>query len=362
MQHTRELTKLLVTTDGGILCPVVTIQYACIKLILDITAFKQITSTQLIILFNRERTDFEQEQMESSGTNNLYDIEAAWTALGIIHISIVVVPTLVFGITILVLLRRLAMISGVNPIIVLYSTVAIFCNLGTLSYSLLGDVSLVTGIPILGNCTSYPVGSIQFVVRFCFETVLTLTIAVIAIFQFLILHYGHERITSKMAIIVFFVVTAISLMVGTVFLASPLVEIRGSHCTVSDRDMNAIGTAVWIVIGYGIPLVLTVVFSALICSKVKKDVSTQRNSIVSSVVTVNIINISVYVIFRLSSTFMYFIFLVKIQQEQLLNVLTVVSRYFNDITYPAALFSILIVHKGLRGLIFKRRLSTPALT
>lgn len=289
--------------------------------------------------------------------DNLYDIEVAWTALGIIHISIVVVPTLVLGVTILVLLRRLAMISGVNPIIVLYSAVAVVCNLGTLSYSLLGDVSLITGIPILGNCTSFPASSLQFVVRFCFETVLTLTIAVIAIFQLLILYYG-QRVTSKMAIIVFFVVTAISLLVGMVFLGSPLVEIRGSHCTVSNRDLNAIGTAMWIVIGYGIPLVLTVVFSALICSKVKKDVSTSRNSIVSSVVAVNIINISVYVVFRLSSTFIYFVSLVNLQQEQLLHVLTVVSRYFNDITYPAALFSILIVHKGLRGLVFKRRMST----
>ena len=294
--------------------------------------------------------------MGSNRTNYLYDIDAAWTALGILHIAIVILPTLVLGITVLVFLYKLAKISGVNPILVLYSAVAIFCNLGTLSYSLLGDISLITDIPILGNCTSFPESSIQFVVRFCFETVLTLNIAVIAIFQLLILNYG-KKVTSKMAIIVVIVVAAISLLVGCLFLGSPVVEIRGSLCTVSNRDLNAIGTALWILIGYGIPLMITVVFSALICSKVKNDVSASRKSIVSSVVAVNIINISVYVVFRLSSTLMYFAALVNIQQVQLLNLLTVVSRYFNDITYPAALFSILIVHKGLRGLIFKRRLS-----
>lgn len=285
--------------------------------------------------------------------------EAAWTALGVLHISIVVLPTLAFGIMILVLLRQLAMISGFNPIIVLYAGVAIVCNLGTLSYILLGDISLISGIPILGNCSSFPVSSIQFTVRFCFETTLTLSIAVITIFQLLVLHYG-QRITPKMAIIVFFTVIGISLLVGTLFLSTPVVEIRGSHCTVSNRDLNAIGTALWILIGYGIPLVLTVTFSAFICSKVKSDVSTSRSSIVSSVVVVNIINISVYVIFRLCSSLMYFVSLANCQQVQLLNVLTVTSRYFNDITYPAVLFSILVLHKGLRGLLFKRRLSTYA--
>ena len=156
---------------------------------------------------------------------------------------------------------------------------------------------------------------------------------------------------------VFVIVTIVSLLVGCLFLATPVVEIRGSHCTVSNRDLNAIGTVIWILAGYGIPLVLTVVFSALIYSKVNSDVSIDRRSVVTSVVAVNIINISVYVVFRLSSTVVYFVSLSNVQQEQLLNVLTVFSRYFNDITYPAALFSILIVHRGLRGLIFKRRLS-----
>lgn len=73
---------------------------------------------------------------------NDQDLVTIYTALGIAHLIIVVVPSLVLSSIVLYYLLRLMKTSGVKPVTLLVFFLAILCMLGPRSYGIIWDISL----------------------------------------------------------------------------------------------------------------------------------------------------------------------------------------------------------------------------
>ena len=140
------------------------------------------------------------EEANSSVDEELITI---YKALGISHIIIVVVPTLVLASVVIYCLCMLMKASGVTHVSLLFLFLAVLCMLTPLSYGVLWDVSLIAAIPVFGNCTSqHPVIGIQFMIVFGLAVAVLVTIAVIAVLQFMVLQC-REAVILKYVIVVY---------------------------------------------------------------------------------------------------------------------------------------------------------------
>ena len=287
--------------------------------------------------------------MSVNGTEGVFDAVTALTALGIVHVAVIIVPTQLLGAPIAFAIYKHMRSTGINPVTLLYLYVAIICILGTLINGFLLDISLITGSSFLGNCTHYPVNKIQLVIYFDLHTVLAMTVGVIAVIQFMILKYG-KLIKPTIATALFIVVGVASFGLSCIFFNGQAIEIRGSVCK-SITNAGAINVGVWTAFAYAIPLAVTITFSILTCAKLKKGLSTQQMTIVASVVRINAINIAVYVGFRICYITIFYTSTAVVTPQTKLNTFTIIARYVNDLIYPATLISILLVHKGLRDML-----------
>ena len=285
--------------------------------------------------------------MTANGTDEEFDAVTALTALGVIHVLVVVVPTQLLGAPIVFIIHKHMRRTGINPVTLLYLYVTVVCMLGTIINGFLLDVSLITGSSFLGNCTNFPVNKIQLVVYFGFHTALAMTVGVIAVTQFLTLRYG-KIVKSTFTTLLFSAVVFASFGLSCIFFNGQAIEIRGSVCK-SNTKAGATNAGVWTAFAYAIPLAITILFSTLTCTKVKNAVSTQQMTVVASVVKINAINIAVYVVFRLCYVTIFYTSVGVVKPQAKLNTFTIIARYVNDLIYPATLASIVLVHKGLRS-------------
>ena len=101
----------------------------------------------------------------------------------------------------------------------------------------------------------------------------------------------------KYVIVVYAGLMVTSFGVSCIFFNGGYTEIRGSHCK-AHIESGVINVAVWTTIAYAAPILVIVIFSVLICQKVKKDVVTENRTIVRSVVALSVLNIFAYVVLR----------------------------------------------------------------
>ena len=182
---------------------------------------------------------------ENGRTNTSSDEELVtiYKAMGIADLIIVVIPTLVLASVVLYYLCRLMKTSGVKPVSLLFVFLAILCMLGPLSYGILWDISLITAVPVFGNCTApHPVYAIQYVLQFGIGMAISITIAMIAVFQFMVLKC-RRAIMVKHVIAVYVGTMVISFGFSCIFFNGGYTEIRGSHCK-AFRDSGAVNVAV----------------------------------------------------------------------------------------------------------------------
>ena len=91
----------------------------------------------------------------------------------------------------------------------------------------------------------------------------------------------------------------------------------------------------------------------LTCNKVTKAIVqplSDEKPLVTSIVQINVFNILLYSTFRLAFILLYFLGSRLLDRDEDTAVVTIISRHLNDASYPATLISILVVHKGLRGI------------
>ena len=290
------------------------------------------------------------------------ELVTIYKALGTAHLIIVVMPTQVLASIVIYCLYILMKTSGVKPVSLLFLFLAILCMLGPLSYGILWDVSLITAIPILGNCTSqHPVYVVQYLLQFGIGMVISVTIAMIAVLQFMVLQC-RAAIMVKYVIVVYAGLMVTSFGVSCIFFNGGYTEIRGSHCK-AHIESGVINVAVWTTIAYAAPILVTVIFSVLICQKVKKDVVTENRTIVRSVVALSVLNIFAYVVLRVGALLVYFTVVSINPTKNTVYLWTTISRYVGELNLPLTVISILVIHSNIRRMVLSRcRYTTSSTT
>ena len=286
-------------------------------------------------------------------TNNTL-VAPLLSAAAYLHIILIIVPTIVLGIIIIMVICK-EKPSRQAPITVFYLAMAMFSVAAVLTYGLLWDISLITDIPFLGECGTYPLYNIYNIMYFSFHSIIALNVGATAVFQFLVLIHG-KRITSKWVYIALFSLIITSIGISCIFFnGRNSTRIRGSNCIFLGLE-GLINFVLWLPLAYTVPLALTIVFSVLTCKKVKKSVIQPLNdekSLATSIAQINMFNILLYTTFRLASVLLYFLVSRLLKRNEDTAVTLIISRHLNDASYPATLISILVVHKGIRRMATK---------
>ena len=291
--------------------------------------------------------------MESNETNSS-TLDTFLIGLGIVHLILVWLPSVVLGITSLIFISKLLKPLQINSTIFLYFMIVIISILGPSTYGLLSDISLIIGIPKI--CTFYPSGNVVALSFIIFHTLLSGITGLVAVLQFVILKYG-KRLTLKTTVIALIIVTILSVAIpcAVVFNEYDYIEIRGTQC-VSDPDTTQLHLAILLLFGYLPPLVITIAATIVTHFKLKRSVvDHKRSQIVKSVLAINSVNIVQFNVFRAAAVIIFYIGISVAPKDDIamFKLLTVIGRYIADLSYPVTICSILIVHKSLRSMVLE---------
>ena len=291
--------------------------------------------------------------MESYEANSS-SLDSVLIGLGIVHLVLVWMPCVVLGTAGLILIFMVIKVNlafKINSMILLYSVMIALSIFGPSTYGLLSDISLIIGSPQI--CKYYPSGLAYIIAFLVVHMLMCSVIGLASIFQFVILKYG-KRLTVKTTFISLFVATGISVIIpcAVMFNEFDSIEIRGAQC-VDDGKTSQIHLAILVTIGYCPPLVITIAASIITHFYLKKNVTDQnKSSIVQSALAINVFNIVQFIVFRGTGVILFHIgaSLGLGGDITTYKILTVVSRFIADLSYPVTICSILMVHKSLRSM------------
>ena len=292
-----------------------------------------------------------------NGTNTTADLATALIGLGIAHLLCVCVLSLVVGTFVTILIGKLLKTARDktpaihNLLLILYLIVISTCMLGPVSYGILWDISLITGIPVMGNCASYP-SNIMGILAFCvFQMLLSYLIGLIALIQLITVKYD-KKLTAKSSIAVVFVIVFMSTVLSSavVFNERDTAEIRGSLCVTDEKAVQR-DTAILLALGYIPSFAITIVATVLTYIKIKDHVIDPKTGIIKSVLAINIFNIVQYNIFRATAFLVFYTAVSAAPSDDgtIFKICTVLGRYIADLSYPVTIFAILFLHKSIRS-------------
>ena len=285
-----------------------------------------------------------------------HSTQKVYVAIGIIHLIIVVIPSLVIVPVVLYYIYLIMKQSGAKPVIFLYAVMAVLCFIGPLTYGILADVGLIANIPVYGNCSSSPYRTyaIQAVLPLAMHAILTITIALIAAVQFSIVYFRFQ-ITLKMVCAAFLFIVVYSFAINSLRFTGTYREIRGTFCS-QEHVIATIYSSILLVAAFIVPLIVTVICSVLTCLKMKKSmVNTTGYSAVRSVVVLNTFNITCYLALTVPGIVVYFLgkqLRASEQSQETLDQLVVIGQYIIEFSYPITALSILIRHSRIRQMAF----------
>ena len=139
-----------------------------------------------------------------------------YVAIGIIHLVIVVIPSLVIVPVVLYYIYLIMKQSGAKPVLFLYAVMAVLCFIGPLTHGILADVGVIANIPVYGNCFSSPYRTyaIQAVLPLAMHAILAITVALISAVQFSMLYFRFQ-ITLKMVCAAFLFIVIYSFVINS---------------------------------------------------------------------------------------------------------------------------------------------------
>eukprot|EP00731_Ephydatia_muelleri_P005552 Em0002g1728a len=286
-----------------------------------------------------------------------HSTEEVYVAIGIIHLVIVVIPSLVIVPVVLYYIYRVMKQSGVKPVIFLCAVVAVLCITGPLTHGILTDVGVIANIPVYGNCSSpYLTSAIRAFLASGIHSTVVLTLTLISAVKFSMLFYFRFQITLKMVCAAFLFIVVYSFAINSLRFTGTYREIRGPIC--SQEGGIATISNIILSVAFVIPLIVAVGCSVLTCLKTKNSMAGAiGKSMVRSVVVlhVNTFNITCYVALRVPGLVIYYLgkeLSASEQSQETLNQLVVIGQYIGDVSYPLTALSILILHYGIRQMAF----------
>lgn len=278
---------------------------------------------------------------------------SAFVAVGVIHILLVVIPSLLFGCIILVLLLTNRNLK--DPISIIFGSIAVVCILGPMMYGLLTDISLITDKPVIGSCdTPFGVGVFWFIYS-SFHCFLLWITVLLSVTQYFLVQSGVRRVTSGRVWTAIAAIMLASLVFNIPNFASGFVgqaglRIRGSVCLEESSEAKLIvDVYVFIMLILLVLSIATVIInSVLICRKVKQSIIEMKTA--CSVVLMTVLMITATILFRLPA-----IVLQIIPQDYFHNFATgplfyqwVFSSYIMELNYPLYSFLAIVLHKSIR--------------
>ena len=303
--------------------------------------------------------------MEAINTTNLTQVDqldfsqftSTVIAIGVGHLLLVVIPTLILGPLILGVFISNKKLR--DPVSILFMCITVVCVLGPLTYGLLLDLSLITDFPLLGPCETIR-GRPFWSSLYFFQILQVTSSASLIVVQHITVRWGQFKLSIRGAINIFI---AIFLLVLTMSLPNWLSIIDTSTITVTIREslcfssstplsfmlflVNALSAITLLATSYTIILL----FSILTVKYVKKHTIDNKKAVRDVLIIMVALTTSV-IIFRLIPIFR-FVAQPSLSFDEEAAVSAWATDFSSDVSYPLFLLLTLFVHKTVRTTVFR---------
>ena len=290
------------------------------------------------------------DQLDFSGFGHVF------VAIGVAHLLLVTVPSLILGPLILGLFISSKKLR--DPVAILFMCITVVSIIGPLTYGLFQDLGLITDFPLLGVCQI--IRSCPFWSSLGFShLVLSTTSAILVVVQYVTVRWGRKlSIRGTILILIAFLPLLFLVSIinwNTLSDANAvIITVRGSLCyglltSISLNTFLVQGLLVFSVIA--VAYITVLVFSILIVRYVKKH-TIDNKKVVRDVLIVMIALSTSVVIFRLIPVLR---FLIEPSFGDIIENFSIffVLDYSIDFSYPLFLVLTLFVHKTVRTTFFK---------
>ena len=281
-----------------------------------------------------------------NATNPFLEDAPSFIASGVAHFILVVIPALVLGPILLSLLFSNKKLR--DPPSILFICTTLLCIVGSVTYGLLMDLSLITDLPFLGVCNTYSQEA-YWQLSIIFHGQLFVSTAYLTIVQYITIRWGPNKLSTTKTVVIFFVLCFFTIFfanLNLVFLLTvgTVVPVRGSLCSYPPNLIPFLVGA-FLSLSFFIPSVtIVIVFSVLSFRYVKKH-TINNVDVVKSVLKITIIVTVSAVVFRILPT---------------LSTFTGLPYSFNfllsfsiELNFPLFLFLTIFVHKSIRQALLK---------
>ena len=266
----------------------------------------------------------------------------------------VIIPTLILGPILLSLLLSNKKLR--DPPSILFMCTTVLCMVGPLTYGLLMDISLITGLPVFGSCNSdTPQAFWIFITLFHLQ--LIVSTAYLSVTQYITIRWGPSKLSTAKTVVIFCILFVYSSPGGLVTLLynSPenikhAITVRGSLCTYPFKSVLIPLAVVFIqsVLMYVVPTaILVTVFSVLSFRYVKRYIL-ENGDVVRNVFKIMIIITVSSIVFRFLPLINALLFLIGNPTN-----IDFVVYYSIELNYPLFLIVTIFVHKSVRRALLK---------
>ena len=266
----------------------------------------------------------------------------------------VIIPTLILGPILFSLLLSNKKLR--DPPSILFMCTTVLCMVGPLTYGLLMDISLFTGLPIVGSCgTETP--PLVWVFFTLFHLQLLVSTAYLSLTQYITIRWGPSKLSTAKTVVIFcilFVYSSLGSLVNLLY-NSPenikhAITVRGSLCffPIETVLIPLVVLVIQSVLMYVLPTVILVtVFSVLSFRYVKRYIL-ENGDVVRNVFKIMITITVSSVVFRFLPVINALLFIIGSPTN-----IDFVVNYSIELNYPLFLILTIFVHKSVRRALLK---------
>ena len=125
-------------------------------------------------------------------TNPFLEDAHMFVGTGVAHLILVIIPTLILGPILLSVLLSEKKLR--DPPSILFMCTTVLCMVGPVTYGLLMDISLITGLPIYGNCITDDTPSIYWTFYALYTYQLSDSTAYLSVTQYITIRWSPNKL------------------------------------------------------------------------------------------------------------------------------------------------------------------------
>ena len=234
------------------------------------------------------------ENISAQSYNDSNLTYALLIVIPIVHIAISLFELLLGGHIIYFVYQKWTLQDSVSGLI---ASLTVLLMAISIPQNLLAAISIITDLPLLGDCGNSSRILIYILVVFQWDLV-AFSVGLIVTVQFLIIKYGKKRVALVKVLLVLTALAFLGMMfaitgvISVEGLCYRLTKIHGSICATTIVRGGPFGL-LWIFLGYVVPCIVTIVMSYMTNRTVRKSVIEMDNdhSVIKSVLIMSIVTI-----------------------------------------------------------------------